>query len=121
MSNPLKGEVRLLAGGQSFVLVFGANAMVTLETALDLSLNQIVALFQSDIRITTLRTMLWAALQDRHPEVSELEAGRIMDQAGLEQVGEKIGEAFTLALPKEDAKGSARPPKPGRSGTGKKS
>lgn len=121
MSNPIKGEVRLLAGSQSYVLVFGANAMVALESALDMSLNQIVNLFKADIRIGTLRTMLWAALQDRHPEVDERQAGLIMDEAGLDQVGEKIGEAFSLALPKEDAKGAARPPKPGKSGTGKKS
>lgn len=121
MTNPIKGEVRLNAGGQSYVLVFGANAMVVLETALDLSLNQIVALFQNDVRITTLRAMLWAALQDHYPDTTEIEAGRIMDAAGLEQVGQKIGEAFTLALPKEDAKGAARPPKPTKAGTGKKS
>lgn len=119
MANPVKGEVRLSAGDQDYVLVFGANAMAALEGRLDMSLNQIVSLFQTDVRITTLRAMLWAALLDRY-DMTEMDAGRIMDAAGIETVGEKIGEAFTLALPKEEANGKARPQKAGGAGTGKK-
>lgn len=126
MANPIVGDVTLSAGDQDFVLRFGANAMAALEDKLDMSLGQIAKLFKADIRIGTLRTMLWASLLEHH-DITEMDAGRIMDQVGMEVVGEKIGQAFTLAIPdrskgKGAAKGEAGPRKAAKAaGTGKPS
>lgn len=121
MSNPVKGEVTLQAGDEAYRLVFSTNALAALEDKLDMSVKQIGALFGEDMRLGHLRVLLWAALFDNH-DVSELDAGRIMDAAGAEAVGAAIGQAFTLAFPQEEAKGNGHPPKAAKkiaAGTGK--
>ncbi len=119
-ANPVKGEVTLKAEDEEYTLVFGSNAMAALEEKLDMGMQAIAALFSQDIRIGTLRAMLWAALSEHH-DLTEKEVGTLMDKAGIDTVGEAIGNTFTLALPKGDAKGTARPRKAAvkAAGTGK--
>lgn len=116
-ANPVKGEVTLKAGDEEYTLLFGSNAMAALEEKLDMGMQSIAALFSQDIRIGTLRSMLWAALSEHH-DLNEREVGTLMDKAGVEAVGVAIGEAFTLALPKGDAKGKAGPRKPAAKAAG---
>lgn len=122
MANPTLGEVTLDAGGEAYRLVFSTNALAALEERLDMSVKKIGALFGDDMRLGHLRVLLWAGLFDHH-DVSELDAGKIMDAAGAAAVGDAIGKAFTLAFPQEEASDTARPRKAARiaAGTGKKS
>lgn len=116
MTNGVKGEVSLAAGGETYRMQFSVNGLVALEDALGVGVTDLGAQMQAP-RIRVLRTLVWAALQEHHPDVDEAEAGRIMTAAGGLAVTPKILEAFRLAFP-EAAKGTANPPKPPAKGRG---
>lgn len=118
MTNGVKGEVSLAAGGETYTLQFSVNGLVALEDALGVGVTAIGAQLQAPT-IRVLRTLVWAALQEHHPEVDERQAGAIIDAAGgLPIVAPKILKAFRLAFP-EAAKGTANPPKPPAKGRAK--
>jgi hypothetical protein len=110
MANPHRGEVRLSADGEDYTLSLSINAMCELEellgepiakTAMGLSAVE-------TMKMTTVRAMLWAALRDHHPQVNIVDAGDIAAKAGITEAVKKIGEAFNLAFPQEQAKGNPR-------------
>jgi hypothetical protein len=129
MVNPIRGEVSLPAGDETFTLRFSANALVDLEDALGMGIVAIGAEMTSwasqpaRIRFKTIRAVVWAGLQEHHPErleggaanpdgVDLRRAGDIIVAAGgIEPVTSKISEAFARAFPAPETKG-ARPPKP---------
>ncbi len=122
-ANPVRGEVTFEAEGQTYRLVFSTNALAALEDRLDKSVGEIGSMFETGLRLGHLRALMWAGLSDHH-DVSELAAGDLIDLIGHETAGEKIGQAFVLAFPEEDASGAARPQKPAvkkTAGTGKTS
>lgn len=121
MANPHKGEVGFTADGREWVLRYSANALCTLEDALDMSTGEMVARLQDagGVRMTTLRAVFWAGLQDHHKDVSKERAGELMDEVGYDKAGSLIGQAFARTFPEEEAGKKARPPKGGAAGTGK--
>lgn len=145
MANPLKGEVSFEARGKTWTLLLNSNAQCELEEhtgrgILDLAteleswgppidpksrkpvaetpVEQLARLKRINIR--SVRTMLWGALREKHPEIDVKEAGNLIDDMGGPIVAvAKVLEAFALGLPEppEDG-GEARPPKGVRSGRG---
>ena len=111
MANPHKGEVAL----GDYTLVMSINAVCELEDALGKSIDEIGAeMSGGSMRMGTLRAVVWAALQEHHPGTTMQDAGRIIGEVGMDEVGPKIGEAFQAAFPqKEGAKGKADPRKAG--------
>lgn len=115
--NRTKGTVHFSAGENTYMLVFSTNALCVLETNLG---DAIWAAFDdlSTMRISTMRTVFWAGLQDHHPQIDKAAAGRLMDQIGLPRVIGLIMEAVALAFP--EAKPGDRPlaPAPGHPASG---
>ena len=101
MSNHLKGEVTFEAKGESWKLAYPINSIIALEDALGVKVD---ALDQS---IRTVRTVFWAGLL-AHNEVSEHEAGELIDAIGLPKAAELTGAAFTQAFPGEIGRASCR-------------
>ena len=108
----------------------GMNAICRAEAAsggkslLDLA-NQIL----NESRVTPVRTLIWAAMAEHHPEASEADAGKVIDEIGLARAGELVLAAIKAAYPQlfEAAESETAPPpragKPAGSppGTGKRS
>lgn len=119
MANPHKGEVGFTADGKEWSLRYSTNALCTLEDDLDMGTAALVAELQKPdgVRMSTLRTVFWAGLQDRHQDVTREQAGEIMSEIGFANVGPLIGEAFAHAFAEGSGK-KARPPKGGKAGTG---
>lgn len=109
MANKERGEVELVAGGQTYILRMSINAVAEIEEFLDKGINDIVAMVRDprDFRIGTWRVLLWGALREFH-KVSLDEAGEIMGAAGVDQVVAKMGAAMTAAFPEN--KGDAENP-----------
>src|SRR5690606_11174855 len=97
----------------AYTLSFSINAVCELEDALDMPVAGIVAQLNEPekVRMSTVRTIIWAALRDHHNEVDEKAAGAIATEAGVPTVMAKIGEALALAFPAQEGKGKPRPPK----------
>jgi hypothetical protein len=116
MVNPLKGEVELKAGDQSYILRLGSNALAEVEVVLDTGVGEIVASLQGqNIKLGTLRAILWGALREHQETMSLFDAGDIIDKIGVAATMAAIGRAFKLAFPK--AEGGAKNPR--TAGTGK--
>ncbi len=113
MANPHLGEVPLKAGDETYKVSLSLNAMCELEEAFGKPLLEVVGELeqaQTDpkkLRLATVRTLVWGALQDHHPEVDLRQAGIIAGLAGLPVVMEAIVKAIHLAFPQ--AKPGARP------------
>lgn len=101
MANPLRGAVPLQVGGLSYTLSFSINALCELETELDQPVAVIVKTIQNPeaLRLNTVRSLVWAGLQDHHAGLSLAEVGLLISEAGLQPTITKVGEAFRLAFP----------------------
>lgn len=115
MANPNKGEVAFDAGGKSYTLHFSTNAICELEDKLDRSFIAIsselakAASAPEKIRLTTLRAIFWAGLQDHHPDIDLKAAGKLVVAAGgMAGVMKLISEGFERAFPDPETK-DARP------------
>lgn len=117
MANPHKGEASFEASGKTYTLHLSADAICQMEDALDMgivAISQEMATWGKDakrIRLKTIRAVIWAALQDRHPDVDLKAAGElILAAGGVAAVVGALEQAFTLAFPPAETKG-ARPRK----------
>lgn len=100
MANKHRGEVTFEALGEMRRLRFGTNALCEIEAAFGEGINETLARLQSENpSIRTMRTIMACGLG-----VSESMAGDIVDDIGIDWVGELIGEAMTLAFPPQDTK-----------------
>lgn len=121
MANRVKGEISFEAEGKTWTLVFSVNALCELEAATGKTVAAIAAEAGDPERMSLglLRSMVWAGLTDRHGgEVDVKRAGALMTAIGAQAVGEKVGEAFSLAFPA--TKGGEPDPRTGaKAGTGK--
>lgn len=116
MANPHRGEVALTVGDLEYKLSFSINAICELEDALDMPVAKVAEALNdsASIRMSMIRTVVWAALRDHHEAVTVKEAGQIATDAGVPVVMEAIGKAFTLAFPEPEAQGKANPQKAAR-------
>ncbi len=99
MANQNRGEVTLAVGDKNYKLAFSVNALCELEDALDMPVAKIGELLNdsANLRMDTVRKVIWAALRDHHEEIDLKAAGKLATD--IPMVMNKIGEAFQLAFP----------------------
>lgn len=118
MANPHRGQVDLKAGDKIYTLSFSINAMCELEDHFGEPITKIAAKLQnpSEVSMTNIRALLWAALLDGKPEIKGTPnggldfAGMLLNEAGVAEAMDAIGRAFANAFPSE-ASGKANPRK----------
>lgn len=100
-----RGTVLFEVDGKGHALRLGTNQLADAEDAFGLPINAIVRKMQgTDVSITDLRRFFSIAGQ-----MSETEAGDVMDDIGVERAGELLGEAMAAAFPQDDKpSGNAR-------------
>lgn len=113
MANPHRGSVSLQAGDRAYTLSFSINALCELEDAFDAPVAKIAADMDKaeNVRIKSVRLLVWAGLRDHHEEVDLKGAGLIATEAGIPACMAAIGQAFKLAFPDREGKKTPRPPK----------
>lgn len=118
MANPHRGDVDLVAGGETYRLRLDINAIAELEEHTGQSINEIAAALNdtATMRMSLARAVFWGATRSTHPELSISDAGDIMSEAGFAKAMEAVGAAFLRAFPEADE--SARPRKAGKAGRG---
>jgi len=107
MSNKYRGEVALSIDGATYTLCFTVNALCSLEDVLDKSITEIIGGLSdiNKLRLKTMRALLWAGLNVKHPEINIEAAGELIAKGSAVDVMTKVFEAIRLAFPQE-AKGA---------------
>lgn len=112
MSNPHRGQVTLHADGNAYRLQLSFNALAVLKRQTGLSIQGVIRAFKEqgdDVDPELLSALLWAGMQDHHPDMTIEQAASLYPDGGLEELVDKVQEMFTAAFPKGSAK--ANPPK----------
>jgi hypothetical protein len=92
MPNKERGEMRLVAGDQTYVLRMTTNAACDLEEFTGKSLPKLIDEVNGG-SVRAIRAFLWAALQEHHSKTIKTikEVGKLIDEAGgLEGVMEQL-------------------------------
>jgi len=113
MANAMRGEVPLKVGDQTYTLLLSINALCELESETGVPVPQLAESLNKpeNVRLTTVRAIVWAALQERHPKVTLKDAGAIIHEAGLPAVMDAIGQAFQSAFPEATGEQEQNPRK----------
>lgn len=103
MANRERGETSITLGEDSFTLRFGWNQIAEVEDLLGLAFfADIVPKFSKPmtIRAGEWRALFWAALRGGgHTDMTLLQAGDLMNEIGISEVGSTIGEAVSRSFP----------------------
>jgi hypothetical protein len=95
------GEVGFDADGERFTLTFSIDALCNLEEAAGCSISKIGEGLRDEGKpqLRTIKTMFWAALTERHPDMTQKDASTLMGKIGFVTAGRLVLEAFALAFP----------------------
>lgn len=110
--NPIKGQGELtLSDGRKLKLQFDMNAIIDAGSLL--KVNMLEKLSDADFMrdLETQRALIWAALQEHHPEIGLREAGRIMVEAA-----EEFAKVVTESMPQDEADGGEEVEEPSEPG-----
>ena len=125
-ANPQRGQMGVEVGGRTLTFAFSTNALCAIEDEFDLDdITGLEKVLNDSPSLRTIRKLFRIGLTDLHPDMTDVEAGGIMDVVGgLEPSLELIMRAVEQAFPEAAAKGTADPRqrtvKPVR-GTGRRS
>lgn len=114
MANEIKGEVEFVAGPDRFILVFDVNALCEVESILGRPTSELTdKITTGDMRV--LRAFMWGGLREKHPDISLVEAGDIIQEGGVGAASGIVLAALVAAFP-APAKVKANRPRRARSG-----
>lgn len=104
MANRQRGDVDVEVDGKVYTLQLGVNAMAWVESKFgphdsDLSFQDIFKRIESRKRITDIRAVFCAAMQEHHPGTTEQEAGKIMQAIGLVPLSDVLRKVVRAAMP----------------------
>jgi hypothetical protein len=114
MANPIKGEVACMVGEHEYILLYDFNALCTIEVDLGVDVEQLGERLASP---TMIRSIFRIGLEARHGLMSDLEAGNLIHQLGVQPAAELIAKAFQASFPEPSAEGKVTDQK--KTGTGK--
>lgn len=103
--NRFRGEFGVSVGGKTYSFRYGMNTLVVLEDKLGCKTIQEVMARINPGRLSfrDLRLLIQAGLYKHHPDVSEEQAGELMDEmGGVEGTLERIMQALQTSFPDPD-------------------
>jgi len=120
MANANRGEVSFRVDGKEYTLRYSTNALCELEDKLDLGIHEIAQRLanKETLRLKMVRAVLWAGLRDHHPDLTIEEAGELVSKAGMVDLLDKVGEAFTRSFGGGEGTEARPPAASAASGTG---
>ena len=108
MTNPMKGEIQVSIGSETYKCRLTVDALIRIEEQLDKGIIQITQnLADADIRITDLVVILHQALRGGGKDIDEKEARMIIQNNGLVDSARAVAELLTSTFsePREEASG----------------
>ncbi len=104
MANPNKSEVGFEVDGKAYVLKMSTNAICEIEDATGKGINEFADGLSdpAKFRIRDLRTIFYACLVGGGSQLTQVDAGDLMDEVGMDKVGSLVQEAFKVAFPEAE-------------------
>lgn len=111
-ANPLRGQLGFEVDGQNWVFAFTTNALCEVEEAFELKdISELEKVIAGNPSLRTIRTLFRIGLTDCQPDMTDREAGEIMEAVGgLEPSLELIMRAVETAFPGGSQEGAGNPP-----------
>lgn len=100
----------LKLGGKTHRLRYDLNALAALEERL--GLKSLTDFENLEVRIGTIRTMLWAGLLHENPDLTEQEVGAMVDGSNMNEVVEGVTRALVESFGKQSGKANGKPGSP---------
>lgn len=115
-ANAQRGQLGFEVDGDQWVFAFTTNALCAVEEEFDLKdITELEKVLSDSPSLRTIRKLFRIGLTDCHPEMTDMEAGQIMEAVGgLEPSLELIMRAVEQAFPEAAKKGSGGPRSPAR-------
>lgn len=101
LENFLAPTVEITLGSKVYSLLFDFNAVAEVEERTGRNLMSKEG--WDKLNGTTISIILWACLQFSHPEMTLVLTRRLMSTKNLNNVIEKVKEAWTLSKPEPEA------------------
>lgn len=108
MANPLKGEVEITIGSDTYKTRLTIDSLVKIESELGLGIIQLAQkLSQADIRITELATVLRYALRGGGNDFDIKKTYKLIEDNGIVAISAVVVNLISQSLsdPKEDSEG----------------
>jgi hypothetical protein len=113
MSNPYRGEASFEVEGKTHRVHYTWNAAVAYEEATGRLLSDaLLDLASGKLSARSLRAMLWAGLREAGEDVTQKDAGLLIDRLGRREARRIMGVALRFFFPEleaEEAKATADP------------
>jgi hypothetical protein len=112
--NKQRGQLGFEVDDQKWVFAFTTNALCAVEEEFDLKdITELEGVLSSSPSLRTIRKLFRIGLTDCHPDMTDQEAGQIMEAVGgLEPSLELIMRAVEQAFPEAAKGGGTGPRKP---------
>lgn len=106
-ANVTRGHLGFEVGGVTYTFAFSTNALCAVEDHFELaSIDELDKVLGDKPSLRQIRTLFRIGLTDNDPDMTDVEAGKIMDAVGgLEPSAQLVMKALTNAFP--EAAGSA--------------
>lgn len=97
----MRKAITFTAGINTHHMRYSVNSLIELEDKLKQPMFEIFkAATEGRVRLRDIRTLVWAGLIHENKQLTEQEAGEIIDEVGFNNVVELVGMAMAEAFPK---------------------
>jgi len=99
MTNPLKGEIDLKLGNESYKARLTIDAIIQIETSVGCGIIKLAQkMSDGDIRLTDLITVLTMSLRGGANDVDEKKVSKIVQQVGIVEATRAVAELIAKSL-----------------------
>ena len=99
MTNPLKGQIEVTLGSETYKARLTVDAIITIETAVGCGIIKLAQkMADADIRLTDLITVLVQALRGGGNDFNEKDISKIIQDVGIVEATRCVAELVTQSL-----------------------
>ena len=99
MTNPLKGQIEVTLGSNTYKARLTVDAIITIETAVGCGIIKLAQkMADADIKITDLIAVLHAALRGGGNDLQEKDISKIIQDVGIVEATRCVAELITQSL-----------------------
>jgi len=103
MTNPLKGEVDVVLGGETYKARLTVDALIGIETSIGCGIITLCnRIGQADIKISDVAIVLLAALRGGGNDLKQKDVYKIIQENGIVEVTTEVAKLITQSINPKD-------------------